>query len=42
MYQEKKEVILVTAEQERRKVRTLHTMGLYADACQFDDIDDME
>ena len=42
MYQEKKEVILVTAEQERRKVRTLHTMGLDADAGQLDDIDDME
>ena len=37
-----KDYILVTAEQERRKVRTLHTMGLDADAAQFDDIDDME
>ena len=39
---EVKDYILVTAEQERRKVRTLHTMGLDADAGQFDDIDDME
>lgn len=34
-----KDYILQTSEQERRKVRTLHTMGLDADASDFDTVD---
>lgn len=34
-----KEYILKTSETERRKVRTLHTMGLDADAVLSDDVE---
>lgn len=34
-----KDYILKTSEKERRKVRTLHTMGLDADSGQADDIE---
>lgn len=38
-----KDYILKTSETERRKVRTLHTMGLDADAAQIGGIaDDFE
>lgn len=38
-----KDYILKSSEAERRKVRTLHTMGLNADVSQMgDDVDDFE
>lgn len=37
-----KEYVLKSSETERRKVRTLHTMGLNADAAQLDAIDDLD
>lgn len=38
-----KDYVLKSSETERRKVRTLHTMGLNADAAQIgDDVDDFE
>lgn len=38
-----KDYILKSSETERRKVRTLHTMGLNADVSQMgDDVDDFE
>lgn len=36
-----KEYILKTSETERRKVRTLHTMGLDAEASQLNEMDDI-
>ena len=37
-----KEYILKTSEQERRKIRTLHTMDIDTDAAELDTMEDLD